>query len=256
MVKPKKHLGQHFLTEHAIAQKIVGHLSCRYPVIEIGPGKGILSHYLAEKKPPGFRLIEVDPESVAYLRQFPDLAAAVIQDDFLRTDLQQIFSPPLSLLGNLPYNISAPVFFKILENRDAVAEVVCMVQKEVAGRITAPPGTKVYGILSVLLQTFYTAEYLFSVNEGVFFPPPKVRSAVMKLTRNERTTLPCSWEQYLGLVKSAFNQRRKTLRNALRSLIPDAASFPEQLGELRAEKLSVEDFLKLATLLPKEKAVR
>ncbi len=250
MVKPKKHLGQHFLTEHAIAQKIVGHLSCHYPVIEIGPGKGILSHYLAEKKPPAFLLLEVDPESVAYLRQFPDLADAVIQGDFLQADLEQLLQPPLSILGNLPYNISAAIFFKILENRDTVREVVCMVQKEVARRITAQPGSKVCGILSVLLQTFYTTEYLFTVNQGVFFPPPKVQSAVIRLARNERTTLPCSWEQYLGLVKSAFNQRRKTLRNALRALFPDSVTIPAKMAELRAEKLSVDDFLELAAHLP------
>ena len=220
MVRPKKHLGQHFLTDQNIARKIVDQLSFQYPVLEIGPGKGVLTQYLLDKCKYGLYVIEIDNEAIEYLRyEFPQLQGSLIEGDVLKTDLSGIMTTPSSIIGNFPYNISSQIFFRILENKDLVNEVVCMIQKEVAQRIATPPGSKEYGILSVLLQTFYQIDYLFTVGENVFFPPPKVKSAVIRLNRNDRHTLPCPDDFFFTVVKLAFNQRRKTLRNALSPLL-------------------------------------
>ncbi len=247
MVRPKKHLGQHFLTDHNIARKIAGQLSYRYPVLEIGPGKGILTHYILEHPCSRFLLMEIDTEAVDFLKHvFPDLKESVVEADVLKSDLSSLFESDFSVIGNFPYNISSQIFFRILEYPHQVKEVVCMLQKEVAQRIASIPGTKEYGILSVLLQTFYTVEYLFQVNETVFFPRPKVKSAVIRLIRNDRKVLPVAETFFFHLVKTAFNQRRKTLRNALKSILPDNHTVPERFLEKRAEQLSVEDFIEIA----------
>ncbi len=251
-VRPKKHLGQHFLTDHNIARKIVDQLSCSYPVLEIGPGKGILTQYLLGKANRGFYLIEIDTEASAYLEnEYPQLKGSLITGDFLKTDLTRIFLDDFSVIGNFPYNISSQIFFRILDQKDRVKEIVCMLQKEVAQRISSSPGSKEYGILSVLLQTFYSIEYSFTVGEGVFFPPPKVKSAVIRLERNERKSLPCPDRFYITVIKTAFNQRRKTLRNALQQLLPQPNDISADILRRRAETLSVEEFITLSANLYK-----
>lgn len=248
MVRPKKHLGQHFLTDHNIARKIVDQLSYRYPVLEIGPGKGILTRYLLERCELGLHLIEVDQEAAEYLlHEFPGISGSLLIEDVLKADLSGIFTKKCSVIGNFPYNISSQIFFRILEYKDKVSEVVCMVQKEVAQRIASGPGNKDYGILSVLLQTYYNTDYLFTVGENVFFPPPRVKSAVMRLDRNERTVLPCPDAFYFQVVKTAFNQRRKTLRNALSPLIGKDHTISDLLLARRAETLSPGEFIDLAS---------
>ncbi|MHC1708378.1 MAG: 16S rRNA (adenine(1518)-N(6)/adenine(1519)-N(6))-dimethyltransferase RsmA [Bacteroidales bacterium] len=246
MVRPKKHLGQHFLTDHNIARKIVDQLSFQYPVLEVGPGKGILTRYLLEKCPGNLNLIEIDPEAVEYLLyEYPVLAETLIRGDILKADFSALFKQDFSIIGNFPYNISSQIFFRVLENKDQVKEVVCMIQKEVAQRIATGPGSKEYGILSVLLQTYYDIEYLFTVGENVFFPPPNVKSAVIRLRRNQRTALPCPDALYFTVVKTAFNQRRKTLRNALSPLLGKDPSVYGDILARRAETLSVEEFIEL-----------
>ncbi|MCX6270358.1 MAG: 16S rRNA (adenine(1518)-N(6)/adenine(1519)-N(6))-dimethyltransferase RsmA [Bacteroidetes bacterium] len=250
MIRPKKHLGQHFLIDQNIARKIVDALSLRFPVLEIGPGTGILTRILLEKTVPQLRLIEVDREATAYLvKEFPSVSDRLITADVLKTDLGGMFPSEFSIIGNFPYNISSQIFFKILENREKVKEVVCMIQKEVAQRMANPPGSKTYGILSVLVQTFYDIEYLFTVGEQVFNPPPNVKSAVIRLRRNRRESLPCPEELYFRVVKTAFNQRRKTLRNALKPLVPEADRLPADILSRRAEQLSVEEFIHLTSLI-------
>ncbi len=248
-VRAKKHLGQHFLKDENIARKIAesltGHGDYKQ-VLEIGPGTGMLTKYLLEKNDIDVSVVEVDRESVDFLKQnFPQLKGKIFEGDFLKMDINL---SRYAIIGNFPYNISSQIFFKTLEHRNQIPEVVCMIQKEVAQRIASPPGSKEYGILSVLLSAFYDIEYLFTVNETVFVPPPKVKSAVIRLKRNNTAALDCDEKQFFNVVKTAFNQRRKTLRNALKSLTfaPVAES---NLFNKRAEQLSVAEFVELTNLL-------
>ena len=243
-VRPKKHLGQHFLKDENIARKIVDSLGPEVQnVLEVGPGMGVLTKSLIMREFKDFRVAEIDEESVIYLGiHFPELQ--IISGDFLKLDLNSLFIGKFAIIGNFPYNISSQIFFKVLEHRDLVTEVVGMVQKEVAERIAAPPGSKTYGILSVLLQAWYKIEYLFTVSEHVFLPPPKVKSAVIRFTRNTTDKLDCDEKFFFNLVKTAFNQRRKTLRNAIRSLYPEGFNHP--FLDKRAEQLSVSEFEELA----------
>jgi len=312
-VRAKKSLGQHFLTDQDIARRIVDALQGS-PVLEVGPGMGVLTKYLipqlagqalepgrvhsrfaaaeyglsstpapatevTEQSPtvsPRLKAIEIDKESVAYLKKhFPELGDGLIEGDFLKMDLQGLFPGQFSIIGNFPYNISSQIFFKIIDNRDLVPEVVCMIQKEVAERIAEKPGTKTYGILSVFLQAWYDIEYLFTVGSGAFNPPPKVQSAVIRLTRNSRTELGCDEKLFKAVVKTAFGQRRKTLRNSLKPLLQRAGGStpltnrhindpdrslsdnPDRslsgaegpVFDLRPERLSVEDFIDLTLRL-------
>lgn len=281
LVRPKKALGQHFLTDLSVAQKIadalvvdsvggadpeagtvtVGNIAAAMPVLEIGPGMGVLSQYLLEREDIDLRMIEIDRESVDYLlTHFPKAPGRVIEGDFLKMDLKYFFPGTFAVIGNFPYNISSQIFFRIIDHKDSIPQVVCMIQKEVAERIAEQPGSKTYGILSVLLQAWYNIEYLFTVGEGAFNPPPKVKSAVIRLRRNSRTELGCDEKLFKTIVKTGFNQRRKTLRNSLKPLIADKAAreawTPEQstkflsnpVFELRPERLSVEDFIALTKL--------
>ncbi len=247
MVRPKKHLGQHFLTDQNTARKIVDYLPEDIEnLLEIGPGKGILTQFILSKKWSDFKVIEIDEESVGYLLEnFPQLQGSVIQSDFLKYDLGSLFTGHWAIIGNFPYNISSQILFRVLEHRHRIDLVVGMFQKEVAERIVSPPGNKSYGILSVLIQAFYTIEYLATIREGVFFPPPKVKSAVIKLSRNQVDKLDCNESLFFDVVKTAFNQRRKTLRNALRKFGTDQLSPVAELLSLRAEQLSVQDFIRL-----------
>ena len=252
-VRAKKALGQHFLTDQDIARRIVGALQGS-PVLEVGPGMGVLTQYLIPSLAGQLKAVEIDKESVAYLKKhFPELGDGLIEGDFLKMDLGNVFPGQFSIIGNFPYNISSQIFFKIIDNRDLVPEVVCMIQKEVAERIAEKPGTKTYGILSVFLQAWYDIEYLFTVGSGAFNPPPKVQSAVIRLTRNSRTSLGCDEKLFKTVVKTAFGQRRKTLRNSLKPLISSAGRpsgpLADPVFELRPERLSVEDFIDLTLRL-------
>lgn len=246
--KAKKYLGQHFLNDRIISQQIVEALTLPVndpstTLLEIGPGRGALTEILIQQQFPNLHLIEIDSELVAYLRKiYPTLTNHIIEADFLTIDLAKLWPGPISLIGNFPYNISSQIFFKILGLRDQVKEVVCMVQKEVAERMVAQPGSKAYGIPSVLLQAFYNIEYLFTVGPTLFTPPPKVYSAVIRLKRNNMQQLPCNEKAFINLVKLAFQQRRKQLKNALSTLGLDS-----QLPILtkRAEQLSINDFINL-----------
>jgi 16S rRNA (adenine1518-N6/adenine1519-N6)-dimethyltransferase len=246
-VRAKKHLGQHFLTDKNIAEKIVNSLksSCE-KVLEVGPGMGILSDFLLKKSEFQTYLIDLDVESFEFLqKKYPHLGDRLINGDFLELDFENIFNDKFCIIGNFPYNISSQILFKVLENRNLIPEVVGMFQKEVAERCNAKPGSKEYGILSVFLQAFYEVEYLFTVKAGVFNPPPKVLSAVIRLTRNKVENLDCDEKLFWQVVKAGFNQRRKTLRNSLSSLINKEKLGNEAMLDLRAERLSVEDFVKL-----------
>lgn len=246
-VRPKKHLGQHFLKDVNIARKIVLSLHDNYNVLEIGPGTGILTKYLLETPQINLKLIEVDKESVNYLSlQYPEIKEQIYFADFLASDLKVLFSDRFSVIGNFPYNISTQILFKVLDYRSQITEVVGMFQKEVAVRIASGPGTKDYGILSVLMQAFYKIEYLFTVNESVFIPPPKVKSAVIRFTRNAVEKLDCDEKLFFRIVKTAFNQRRKTLRNALSSFKFNSDPAITILLTKRAEQLFVQDFIFLA----------
>ena len=285
-VRAKKALGQHFLVDQGIAQRIVAALepgdSRRGGVLEIGPGMGVLTQYLLKREDIDLKMIELDDESVNYLlTHYNGMQGRLFLGDYLKMNIHHLFDGPYRIIGNFPYNISSQIFFKILDDRDRVPEVVCMIQKEVAERIAEGPGSKTYGILSVLLQAWYDIEYLFTVEPGAFAPPPKVRSAVIRLRRNGRTALfldkPCKSSTYAKasgenapdvlkqitdnqtlvderlfktVVKTAFNQRRKTLRNALKPILdPEKPGFAEFVADpvfdLRAERLSVEDFIAL-----------
>lgn len=247
-VKAKKFLGQHFLTDKNIARKIIESLSAQgcNSIIEIGPGTGVLTSDLLKQELP-FHAIEIDKESVAFLKkEFPD-RDFVIEADFLKIDLAG-FEAPIAVIGNFPYYISSQIFFKVLENKERVSEVVCMIQKEVAQRIASPPGNKTYGILSVFLQAFYTIEYLFTVHENCFSPPPKVKSAVIRLKRNNRETLPCNYELFFKVVKTSFNQRRKTLRNSLKNICLNLNSESDIFNK-RPEQLSVGEFIELTAMI-------
>lgn len=251
MVRPKKHLGQHFLKDQNIASNIAdamtGHGGYK-TALEVGPGTGVLTQFLLQKEYE-IHAVEMDTESVAYLKQnFVQLSDNLIEGDFLKLDLKQITPEPLCVIGNFPYNISSQIFFKVLDNRNHVPECIGMIQKEVADRIAAKPGSKTYGILSVLLQAYYDIDYLFKVPPGVFHPPPKVDSAVIRLRRNDVETLDCDEKKFIQVVKAAFNQRRKTLRNALKTFT-FATAPDEHLLTLRAERLAVEDFVHITQCL-------
>lgn len=250
-VRPKKHLGQHFLNDENIARKIVNSLSEKTKaVIEVGPGTGVLSKYLFSKTAFDTILIDIDRESIEYLEKiFPEKKDKIIHADFLKYDLLTLFQSNFTIIGNFPYNISSQILFKAYDYRDQVDEVIGMFQKEVAERIATPPGTKKYGILSVFLQAFYNIEYLFTVDENVFTPPPKVKSSVIRLRRNDIQTLDCDERFFFRVVKTAFNQRRKTLRNALKCIIKDPDITTASIFQKRAEQLGVEEFVGLTNLL-------
>ncbi|QGY45084.1 16S rRNA (adenine(1518)-N(6)/adenine(1519)-N(6))-dimethyltransferase RsmA [Maribellus comscasis] len=244
IVRPKKKLGQHFLKDQNIARKIVDSLGTTEPnVLEVGPGMGVLTQFLLERPELNVHVIEIDKESVEYLYQnFPALENHIYSEDFLKFNFPDLFEGKFNIIGNFPYNISSQIFFRVLEFRNRIPEVVGMIQKEVAERINAGHGNKTYGILSVLLQTFYQIEYLFTVSEQVFTPPPKVKSAVIRLVRNDRTDLPCDETLFFKVVKAAFNQRRKMLRNSLKEICID---LPAEYAEKRPEQLSVDDYIEL-----------
>ncbi|PRD47285.1 16S rRNA (adenine(1518)-N(6)/adenine(1519)-N(6))-dimethyltransferase RsmA [Sphingobacterium haloxyli] len=248
-VRAKKHLGQHFLNDKNAAQKIVEALEPALgfkQVLEVGPGMGVLSDFLLQKEDYETWLIDVDDESITFLADnYPQLDNRLIHGDFLTLDFSQYFENKLAVIGNFPYNISSQILFKILEERGRVVQMVGMFQKEVAERCVAKPGSKAYGILSVFLQAYYDVEYLFTVKAGAFNPPPKVLSGVIKITRNACDTLDCDEKLFWRVVKAAFNQRRKTLRNALSAVVPKDRMSDNPLYELRAERLSVEDFVVL-----------
>ena len=269
-VRPKKQLGQHFLTDQEVAQKIANTVDAcpGLPILEVGPGMGVLTQYLLPKGRP-VKVVEIDTESVAYLKEhMPQLGEDILEDDFLRMPLDRIFSgEPFVLTGNYPYNISSQIFFRMLEYRDLIPCCTGMIQREVALRMAAAPGSRTYGILSVLLQAWYDIEYLFTVDEHVFCPPPKVKSAVIRLTRNSVTSLPCQEALFRRVVKTTFNQRRKTLRNNIRPLLTQIDT--EQTGkgiqpkdhtewlaqphfQKRPEQLSVQDFIQLTLSLQEE----
>lgn len=245
-VRPKKSIGQHFLKDVGIASKIsnsltgVGYSS----VLEIGPGMGILTRNLMERRFSDFRVIEIDNESVHFLHEhFPELKN-ILTGDFLSLDIDSYFHDKLALIGNFPYNISTQIYFKVLKHREKIVEVTGMLQKEVAERICSGPGSKNYGILSVLLQAYYKTEYLFTVSEHVFYPPPKVKSGVIRLIRNDVKTLDCDEILFFRVVKACFNQRRKTLRNSVRAAFELTREDYHEFG-LRPEQLSVDQFVKL-----------
>ena len=255
-VRAKKALGQHFLTDQSIAKGIVDALRGE-KVLEVGPGMGVLTQYLLPIRGENLKAVEIDTESVAYLKShFPELGENLVAGDFLKMNMGTLFDGEYSVIGNFPYNISSQIFFKILEHRDRIPEVVCMIQKEVAERIAEKPGTKTYGILSVFLQAWYDIEYLFTVGSGAFNPPPKVQSAVIRLTRNGRTSLGCDEKLFRMVVKTAFGQRRKTLRNSLKPIIAStgaAVDTTDPVFDLRPERLGVDDFVAL-TVSPQGKA--
>ncbi len=215
-------------------------------VLEIGPGMGVLTQYLLKRPDIDLKLVELDGESVDYLlTHFPGMQGRLYQADYLRLDIHKLFPGAYRVIGNFPYNISSQIFFKILDDKDRIPEVVCMIQKEVAERIAEGPGSKTYGILSVLLQAWYEIDYVMTVGSGAFAPPPKVQSAVIRLRRNTRTELGCDERLFKTVVKTAFNQRRKTLRNALKPLLPEGFDASDPVFDLRAERLGVEDFVAL-----------
>jgi 16S rRNA (adenine1518-N6/adenine1519-N6)-dimethyltransferase len=255
-VRPKKFLGQHFLKDQNVARKIVDALAAKERVaLEIGPGMGVLTQYLMNREGLDLWLIEIDRDSVAYLGEhFPSLQGKIISGDFLEFDFDSQLPERFSVIGNFPYNISSQIFFRVLDHRNRVDEVVCMLQKEVADRIASVHGNKIYGILSVLLQAWYRIEYLFKVPPGVFNPPPKVMSAVIRLTRNDRETLACNEKLFVQVVKQGFNNRRKTLRNALKNLNLAAGINALPLLDKRAEQLSVEEFIQLTRLIEDSRA--
>ncbi len=252
-VRAKKSLGQHFLKDADIARRIVDSLTViqnfppgeKIPVLEVGPGTGVLTRLLIEYPHIDYRAVELDSESVTYLnRHYPSLGDHLFHQDFLKMDCGRL-GGPFYLIGNFPYNISSQIFFKVLEYRDLIPEVVGMVQKEVAERLCAPSGSKTYGILSVLLQTWYRTEYLFTVPPGAFLPPPKVHSGVIRLTRNGRMELDCPWDLFVKVVKTTFNQRRKTIRNSLKPLLNGKRVPDYIILDLRPEQLDVEEFIEL-----------
>ncbi len=254
-VKPKKSLGQHFLTDKNIARKIVNSLSWQdySEVIEIGPGTGVLSEILLEQNENNIRFVEIDRASVEYLTQkFPSIQDKIVNADILSLNVNEFFIKPFAIIGNFPYNISSQLFFKILEAKDKVVETVCMIQKEVAVRLASNPGTKDYGILSVLLQAWFDIEYLFTVPPQVFFPPPKVQSAVIRLKRNNTSNLGCDEALFKKVVKTAFNQRRKTLRNSLKNILLNL-NRQDPVLQMRPEQLGVHQFITLTNLIAEEK---
>ena len=270
LVKPKKFLGQHFLTDLGIARDIADTVDAcpDIPVLEVGPGMGVMTQYLVQK-PRTVKVVEIDYESVSFLREkLPSLEENIIEDDFLKMHLENVFQgQSFVLTGNYPYNISSQIFFKMLDYKDLIPCCTGMIQKEVAERIAAAPGNKSYGILSVLIQAWYSVEYLFTVHEHVFNPPPKVKSAVIRMTRNSTTSLGCDEQLFKRLVKTTFNQRRKTLRNNIRPLlgeldtqcakegfpIPDHSTLlQDPIFNQRPEQLSVQQFIELTNRVSDE----
>jgi len=245
-VKAKKHLGQHFLTDLSIAEQIAQAVKGHHEVskvLEIGPGMGVLTDFLLKEKLELY-LIDIDKESIAYLhKKYPELGDKIIEGDFLKMNLEEAFPDKFAIAGNFPYNISSQIFFKVLDVKDQVTEVVCMLQKEVAERIASPKGNKDYGILSVLLQAFYDIDYLFTVPPHVFDPPPKVNSGVIRLTRNATEKLDCNEKLFKQVVKAGFGNRRKTLRNCMKPFNLTAEFNSNPILDLRAEQLDVADFI-------------
>ena len=254
LVRPKKSLGQHFLTDLDIARRIAETLSDYkgMPILEVGPGMGVLTQYLLEEQH-DVTVVEIDTESVAYLnKNFPQLSGRIVEGDFLQMDLAKEFGKNLCVIGNYPYNISSQIFFKVLDYKDMVPCCSGMIQKEVAERLAAKPGSKTYGILSVLMQAWYNVEYLFTVSEHVFNPPPKVKSAVIRMTRNDVTELGCNEQLFKRIVKTAFNQRRKTMRNSLKSIIESGSPIlANEVFNLRPEQISVAQFIELTNEIEK-----
>lgn len=251
IVRAKKSLGQHFLKDKNIARKITESLlPITREVLEIGPGMGVLTRYLLENHDISVHAVDIDRESIEYLHtELPEHRERILYGDFLEMDLDRLYQEPFSVIGNFPYNISSQIFFRVIETRAMVKQVVCMIQKEVAERISSKHGNKTYGILSVFLQTFYDIEYLFTVGEQVFDPPPKVKSAVIRLVRNEREELGCNERFFFNVVKAGFNQRRKTLRNSIRQYLPEG--YASEVLNLRPEQLSPDDFIALCKELEK-----
>lgn len=249
LVKPKKFLGQHFLKDLQVAQDIADTVDAcpSLPILEVGPGMGVLTQFLLKKERP-VKVVELDFESVAFLREnFSIMGENIIEQDFLKMDLSQLFGgQPFVLTGNYPYNISSQIFFKMLDYKDLIPCCTGMIQKEVAERIAAGPGNKTYGILSVLIQAWYHVEYLFTVHEHVFNPPPKVKSAVIRMTRNETSELGCDEKLFKQIVKTTFNQRRKTLRNSISPILgKDNPLSSDPIFNKRPEQLSVQEFIDL-----------
>lgn len=254
-VRPKKNLGQHFLTDLSIAKAIADTVDAcpELPVLEVGPGMGVMTQFLVEKPRP-LKVVEIDRESVAWLNEhFPKLRENILGEDFLRMDLQTVFDgQPFVLTGNYPYDISSQIFFKMLDNKELIPCCTGMIQREVAQRMAAEPGSKTYGILSVLIQAWYNVEYLFTVDEHVFNPPPKVKSAVIRMTRNEVSDLGCDERLFKRLVKTVFNQRRKMLRVSLKQMLPADSPFftlHSSLLTKRPEQLSIPQFVELTNLV-------
>ena len=265
-VRPKKNLGQHFLTDLSIAKRIADTVDTPYsdlPVLEVGPGMGVMTQYLVEKPRP-FKVVEIDRESVAYLNEhFPQLRENILGEDFLRMDLQKVFDgQQFVLTGNYPYDISSQIFFKMLDNKDLIPCCTGMIQREVALRIASEPGTKAYGILSVLIQAWYDVEYLFTVEPDVFNPPPKVQSAVIRMTRNKVEHLDCDENLFKRVVKTVFNQRRKMLRVSLRQLVhcneerDTQDFFSDPIMTKRPEQLTIQQFVELTNMVEKVLCVR
>lgn len=248
-VKAKKHLGQHFLKDMGICKRIAdqykGHEGCTN-MLEIGPGMGALTQFLLQHEGQNLTVLDVDQESIGYLAEhYPQLKNKIIWGDFLKMNPLELFDgQPFAVIGNFPYNISSQILFKCIDYKDHIPEIMGMFQKEVAERVAEKPGTKTYGILSVLLQAYYDISYCFTVDEHVFDPPPKVKSGVISCVRNERKSLPCDEKKFKQVVKLAFNQRRKTIRNSIKSLLPETYPDNEML-QLRPERLSVDDFIAL-----------
>ncbi|MBP3425582.1 MAG: 16S rRNA (adenine(1518)-N(6)/adenine(1519)-N(6))-dimethyltransferase RsmA [Rikenellaceae bacterium] len=251
-VRAKKALGQHFLTDRNISRKIAEAVTGPATVLEVGCGMGMLTQFLLERDELEVWGVEIDTESVTYLHEhFPDFAPRLLGSDFLQMNLREQFPQGVTVAGNFPYNISSQIFFKVLENRDLVPECVGMIQREVAVRLAEPPGSREYGILSVLLQAWYDIEYLFTVHENVFNPPPKVKSAVVRLRRNEVQTLGCDESLFIKVVKASFGQRRKMIRNSLKSVFGPMGGAEHPFFSRRAEQLSVAEFVELTNWVAK-----
>jgi len=251
-VRAKKNLGQHFLKDKDVALRIVESLRADKvgKVLEIGPGMGVLTQFLLQNTSYETSVVEIDRESVEYINEhFPELKERVISDDFLRLNLHNYFTESFAIIGNFPYNISSQIFFKVLEYRNQIPEVVGMLQKEVAERLAAPPGSKTYGILSVFLQAYYNIEYLFTVDENLFTPPPKVKGGVIRLTRNQKEYLNCDEKLFKSIVKMAFNQRRKTMRNSLKSMITSDELKANPIFDKRPEQMGVAEFELIVRLI-------
>jgi 16S rRNA (adenine1518-N6/adenine1519-N6)-dimethyltransferase len=250
MVKPKKSLGQHFLIDKNITEKIALSLIKTDRVIEVGPGKGALTDFFIENKNIDFKAIETDRESYQFLlEKYPSVSEKIILENFLKTDLTKLFTSNFSIIGNFPYNISSQILFKVIDNKNIVDEVVCMIQKEVAERIASKEGNKTYGILSVLLQAYYDIEYLFTVNESVFNPPPKVKSGVIRLTRNKTKKIDCNEVFFKKIIKASFNQRRKMLRVSLKPLLSNIEVENYNIFTKRPEQLTVAEFVYLTNII-------